>query len=391
MVGFLNKIVNMNFFVQLFVHIFLFFVKYSKLNDQMMYMKIYNGHLILFMASCFFVLLFSKFKYSELIFLISLLFFLTLQFYFIRDVTWISTTIFLTALTRFDLKKCMQIIFFASVLACFFVIGLYFRRLIPEFTLVRDGSIRHSFGFSHPNFLGTMIFLIFFQYLYLFGKRKFVLDLCLFILAFFCLWNFTGSRNALVSLTIGYIVYFFSNSLFSNKVFCLLTSLSLPISFVISWIASANYSFNSYFWVFLDKALSGRIRLASIFYQESPPNLFGSKLEMITTEKAQQIIGGTTKILDNAYMSILLKYGIVICILLCILYYLGTVQIIKKKKTVLLSFILVFVIYGFSESYFTFFEINFSLILCYYYVFYNNWKMKDTKCITKKRRKHEIQ
>jgi len=274
----------------------------------------------------------------------------------------------------------MKIISLGTLLAFFSVLILYFIGHISEFTLIRDGSIRHSFGFSHPNFLGTIIFLLFFQYLFLYGRQSLILNFIIFALSIQSILHYTGSRNAAVSLLVGYFLYSFSKKLFHIRIIQSLTMALLPLSFILSWYASAYYNFSSVFWNLLDKLLSGRIRFANLFYQESPPNFFGNKLEMITTEKAQQIIGASTKILDNAYMSILLKYGFVTAMLVCILYFVGTKKILASKRKELLSFVIVFIIYGFSESYFAFYEINFSMILCYYYIF--NPHSKDEQVLS---------
>ncbi|MGM0123417.1 hypothetical protein IGI37_000783 [Enterococcus sp. AZ194] len=367
----LKKVIKFNFSIQFFLHIFLFYIKYSKINDQVSFMKFYNIILVVYFLSALAVVLTSRFYIDEILILLIVLLFLVVQFVHLKNETWIITFLSLLALKEFNLKKIIQSMFFATFSAFLLVVILNYFGTISEFILVRDGTIRHSFGFSHPNFFGAIIFVLFFEYIYIYGDKSKKLNVVLFLLALYSTNQFSGSRNAVISLIVGFCIILISKIITSNRILTFSCYLLLPFSFFISTWAAKSYSNIDAFWISIDKILSGRVRFANMFYQESPPSLLGNKIEMLTTEKAQDIIGATTKILDNAYMSILLKFGIIFTVILCTYFMIGLYQTWKYDQKKRIVYALIFIIFGFSESYFTFFEFNFSYIIIMNYIYYS--------------------
>ena len=201
------------------------------------------------------------------------------------------------------------------------IVVLYFLRMTDVNLHYRNGIIRHSMGFSNPNVFSTYILAIIVEYLYLRRKKVNAKDLIIIIIGIFIIDFYADSRTQIFCLIIlALIVYinkytgkkFLNNSIVNfivSNIFIILTIFSLLI---IYFYGQGNDIVQD-----IDVQTSGRIKQISGVFNEYDVNLFGNKLDLVTSLQAK-LTGKQQTALDNVYIYSLLSYGIIPFIIMCI-------------------------------------------------------------------------
>lgn len=185
---------------------------------------------------------------------------------------------------------------------------------------------RHSFGFYHSNVLPLLVFYL--EVYYICIKKEKVRDemLIFFVIIANIVNFFCHSRNALILSCLLSIFIFLvkRKKKRSNKVLYQTTILSIPCMSTFSF-AMMFLLLKGGIWNTIDSFFSGRFRLA-IFKMRRIGihliNIMSNKSfvkDNITYVNGQNI---NTIALDNGYLYIILRYGILILLFYCIVAYL---------------------------------------------------------------------
>ena len=191
----------------------------------------------------------------------------------------VRVVMFIAACKGIDMKKCLKLVFYLTLSGCLLIMLLSLFGIGGDMALTQDygrGSVetRYTLGLGHPNALQCMIWAITVLCLYLYGeKMKWYGYLTILgINVFFFL--LTDSKTSLIMsifavLYTGFIRLFRSDIL--RKLCCvggiLLTVGSILFSVVIAanayriynYIWHSEWSKPTQFFVYLDRALTGRI------------------------------------------------------------------------------------------------------------------------------------
>lgn len=144
---------------------------------------------------------------------------------------------------------------------------------------------------------------------------------------------------------------------FHSKVFIsLLASFPCILSFVLVYLYSSNLKIVGFF----DELLSHRISLAYSILDNYGISLLGQYIPLVSTTEARRT-GLTALVLDNAYMHLLLRYGVVLFVVF-ILFYSYFIYISFEEKGIL-SMLIVFLYCGITETWLIRIEIDFLLVL----------------------------
>lgn len=197
------------------------------------------------------------------------------------------------------------------------------------------------------------------------------------------LYLYTTSRTGIIAILflIALISLFRIKKVRNNRVFKLLI-VSSPLTSLSFCLCSAIFYGNGLFWEVLNMLLQGRIYQNSAFWHHYDLRLFGQHI----IEKSD---GTDMRILDCAYMDMIICQGI----LFALLWTTITIYVInyfyKKGRTIEVSIIVTYAIYGISETFLPNCFLNISLFLygeCLYDIFkkvntYNlkNKLLNDTK------------
>lgn len=259
------------------------------------------------------------------------------------------------------------------------IVVLYFLGMTDVNLHYRNGIIRHSMGFSNPNVFSTYILAIIVEYLYLRRKKVNAKDLIIIIIGIFIIYFYADSRTQIFCLIIlALIVYinkytgkkFLNNSIVNfivSNIFIILTIFSLLI---IYFYGQGNDIVQD-----IDVQTSGRIKQISGVFNEYDVNLFGNKLDLVTSLQAK-LTGKQQTALDNVYIYSLLSYGIIPFIIMCIAMKKYMKTTIKENEDILRTIMLVFLIGGLMERFCI--EVQYNIFLLYFsYIIYDNKNKKE--------------
>lgn len=161
----------------------------------------------------------------------------------------------------------------------------------------RDGEIRNTLGFIHPNTLGCIIALISIDIFYLTDQTKHgIYFRAIVLVSAMLILNICKSRTAILVLILSFIIYLLpvkNKKSKHNKIWLIIT----PICAVISVIATIGYGNNINIFNELNTALSGRLRYQDYYSKTYDISLFGMEMPENLP-------------LDNSYYKNLYAFGV---------------------------------------------------------------------------------
>lgn len=230
--------------------------------------------------------------------------------------------IFLVASRGIDFRNFFKVdIYIRSLLFLFIAISSYFG-VIHDVVMYRvDGVSRTSFGFLQPNTAGALILSIMLEYIVIRFKKIHLFDyVILGSVALFVFYT-TNSRSSFIGIIVAMALTAFLKAKERRNSFSKFTVMVLtimPVVFaVLSYIAVAFYNSQSNIWYLLDRLFSGRIHLINYFINAYPLKLFG---QHVLLADPMNLKNTYFLVMDNSYISILLKYGILAITFFLFLY-----------------------------------------------------------------------
>lgn len=305
--------------------------------------------IIVLIPISFSIIYFKKYNINELINTFIIIIISIIITYYSKQPTILITTITIILSKDIEFKKIVRYDMYLKGYIVFFTVLFSVLGIIENIKLIRYEAssiiIRNSYGFTHPNILATMILLIIIDYIYI-NHSKFRLKNYIFVILVMGITNIiTDSRTGLYIIIVVLIIILLDNScIFSKRIITYLSSIIIPCMGIGSIIAAIYYSKNILFqWI--DLILTGRIRLANIYLNIYPIKIFGTEMEFLSNTYKGEIIT-----LDNLYVRIMLNFGVLYFVLICLSYYkLGRRyrNSLNSKKSIL---IITFALLGMCES-----------------------------------------
>ena len=217
------------------------------------------------------------------------------------------------------------------------------------------GFIRHSLGFYHPNLLGAYILILTIEFVFLMytaKKNKTALLSIPFSVIFLELVS--NSRSAELALML-YLV-----------VFCLLSRINITSKLLKAWtviatvfvsslsiVSSIMYNYSSSFWFYIDQVLSGRPRMIHTVVTEIYPiRLIAEKTSLLGLEQGINLNGKISIFfIDNSYMSILIKYGMLAFIIFIVWMITNSFKYLNQSdKLIMFCWLIALLFWGMSEG-----------------------------------------
>lgn len=269
--------------------------------------------------------------------------------YYSSQPTIAITTLTILLSKDIEFKKIVKYDMYFKIYITLFTIIFSIIGIIENIKIIRyeSGSIiiRNSFGFIHPNTLGTIILLIVIDYIYI-NYSKLNLKHCIIVCTLvFITKFFTDSRTGLyITIALIVIALLDKSSNLNRKIITKIASITVPYIAILSVIVSIYYNKSTIIQT-IDLVLTGRIRLGNIYLNMYPINLFGNFISFPTTSYNGEIIT-----LDNLYIRMLVNFGAIYFLGICFSYYkLGKKYCtnIESSKSIL---IFSFAFLGISES-----------------------------------------
>lgn len=222
----------------------------------------------------------TKYSWKEYLAILLFLFLGAISYFVTGRNEIVRVVMFIAACKDIDMQKCLKLVFYMTIAGCVVIMLLSLMGIYGDVSLTQDygrGGLetRYTLGLGHPNALQCMVWALTTLGLYLYGEKMkwyyFLLILAVNVGFFFL----TDSRTALM-VSAFVIVYAAYMKYFKSKFIRILGYISGAImavsSIVLSVIVAANaYRIYNYVWhadrskptqffVYLDRALTGRIR-----------------------------------------------------------------------------------------------------------------------------------
>ena len=227
--------------------------------------------------------------------------------------------------------------------------------IIPNLIYYKDNHIRNSFGVIYPTDFAAHVFYLVLAYLYLkYDRVKYVDCLAIFGLSFFT-YRFCRSETSAIclflsSLTVVYFIIrkkivFLKDGDF--HFFSIIGIIALPVMMIFSVFATLKYE-NSAMLTKLNQFISGRLGFSLNAIHQQGISLFGKSFSMIGGGRAEGYQEGYNFI-DNSYINILVRYGIVLTAFLLATIIVIIIKNIKSRNTILPCAISLIAIHCFME------------------------------------------
>lgn len=284
--------------------------------------------------------------------------------FFSRDLTIFVDFSIVLGVTRVNFKQMIKADFCARIITLCLILVLFFFNKLQNVVSYRDGVERVSLGFNQPNMLGMFVLVIILEWLYIRKAKIHFEDIAIIMLAAYIIENYSNSRTSLYALGITLIILFLYKLIFMKqrkKVFLSFTAYIVPFFMAISFFCSYFFEKISVInWGLIDDLFSKRLSLASLYLQTYGVKLFGQTI-VIVSQQMSSFFNIPANTLDNAYMSLIIKFGFLVCAIFILLEFFFTKYAINSDP-LLVIFIMVFAFIGLSETTFYYVEYNFTIL-----------------------------
>ncbi len=298
-----------------------------------------------------------------------------------------STWIFIVAAKYIDFDKIARLAYVVGLIMVLFVLYLFFNGFITEVAVYRGSLLRHSLGFGHPNQLGIRIFLLIISRCYIRREHFNLIDWSIIIAAAVFVNRVANSKTsfyALVILSVLTLVHIAmqKTGIGFDRIMSMLIAISLLcniISITLSSIQVSQYPILRQFDLLMSKRFSECNRTLKYYGIK----LFGQDIQLLVNRPA---IGRMYHFwLDNAYMTILLRYGPVVLILFSALYIYTMIMLKNMNQYMLVEIMCLYAIYGIMENNFFSMSQNLFLLLLSYPLY------KHAEIMTQKKTRRRVQ
>ena len=173
-----------------------------------------------------------------------------------------------------------------------------------------DGTIRNTLGFAHPNQLGLCLFSISCGIAFIHYKKYKITDYLIFIMSLIICHSVCDSRSSFFGILIVLLIALFRKFIENNKLINKLIVFLPEVLFLLSLLFTILYTNNFQIAYDVNKVLNSRLYHASAFLNYYGINLFGHYFDYYGLTNLRYDLRGLT-ILDNAYMHILIHFGVI--------------------------------------------------------------------------------
>lgn len=249
-----------------------------------------------------------------------------------------ESSIILFSSMGIDIRQIGRKLFLTTVVLLSAMCFLVLLNIIPNNPIVGtslltgEQTIRRTLGFNHQNSLGNLLFVLILCTLLCERKKPSTLNYIGIVTVGLVLWV-CGSRTSVILLSYIFILCILgaiNGGVFKDRLFKMMIAVS-AVSAILSVILPIIYSSDDAILVQINHALSDRLRMANVFFDDYGITLFGAQITFLPTAVAEQL-GRGAMVLDNGYMHALIHYGIIPGIALLLPYYYVLYLAVKRRR-----------------------------------------------------------
>lgn len=299
------------------------------------------------------IVLFQSYKKREIIFIIGITLSIVVATVLSGQNTLLSSWIFIVASKNIDLDRIIRAAYRILIIMIPMIALLCLLGFIDDRTMMRGDYLRFSLGFLHPNHLGMRVFQLMSCHCYINRNKLGIFDYLFIVLSIIFAVKIPNSQTAYVCLIVFLIVllgyrYVVNQKKIMTEMYakCLLIGAFLLniLSIILSYIdVSGNIILSK-----IDKWMSMRFSACHKVWQIYGVSFFGQRVYVLEEERKR--VGITVPLwLDNAYMNMLLRYGVLVFLIFSIGYLYLIRKMTMQKKYVLVIILFLYSLYGTME------------------------------------------
>jgi hypothetical protein len=263
----------------------------------------------------------------------------------------LSTWLFILAAKYIDFEDIVKISYVVLLITIPIILFMFFSGYIIEITMMRNSIVRHSWGFSHPNWLGMRVFQVVIAHCYIFRKRPIIFRILIILFASYFVYRVPNCQTALYALLLfalllvldwasGLVV---DGHVFLAKALVLVAIAANALSVIMSFtnLRKGTLLFD------LDRMLSRRFSQCHRTMEHFGISLLGKEINLYTIRmnSSVQIFH-----LDTAYMTILLRYGVIVYAIFSVFFIVTMIKCVNKNRFMLIIIYCMYAIYGMMEK-----------------------------------------
>lgn len=327
------------------------------------------------------IIFFQKYKMKEIIIIAVISIPMIISAVLSSAFSLLSAWLFVVAAKNTEFEKIIKTAYKVLCIMIPIVIVMRFLNVIEDYTTSRGGIIRYSLGFSHPNQLGLRIFQLIVCHLFVNRNKLRKYDYCLIIALSIFSYLVPNSQTSYISmmiLTILLLIYTIIEerskilTAVFGKALLILSALFNILSICWSIINVKEFRILNQ----INTLLSTRFSNCHKVFQIYGIPLFGQQVYIFEDER--KTIGILNKLyLDNGYMVLLLRYGLIAYIIFSV-GYLYVMSYLKDRKQYFIVIVLfVYALYGVMENGIFMISHNIFLIIFADVLYGNEKRYKD--------------
>lgn len=269
-----------------------------------------------------------------------------------------------------NIKKIINILFKAQIISVLGIVAMAVIGLLPLEATNKSatGELVYAFGFPHANTFASKITQIIMLFIAKnnrkFNPKYFVYIAVVLIVTYYL----TKCRSAVLIATALVLLILINNKTYynekkikRNKFLGRTMKFMKYIAFIVAAICIYLSTASSYSEG-LNTLFSGRFNLATIYMNYYKINLWGQPIASYKNNR-EMLMKTQLYTLDNAYIYLLLGFGVVIFVIFLFAQIKTIAQLARKKQIIYILFFVVYAFWGMSETVMIRASYNFTLFI----------------------------
>lgn len=299
------------------------------------------------------ILFMQSYKKSEMVVIILITLPIVISTVLSGNRNLLSLWMFVVGAKKISFNRIVRVAYRILLIMVPMVIFFWQVGLLEDHTVMRGDIRRYSLGFSHPNLLGTRIFQLVLCHCYINKDIINIWNYCYIILAAFFVVKVPNSQTVYISLIALFVLLIIYEYVRNQKpIFMKLYAGGLLIGAVLCAVISIILSFidvnRNYVLKKIDIWISGRFSWGYKVWQIYGTSLMGQKI-YISSDEVRRIGLSGRLWLDNAYLSLLLRYGILVFLMFTFFYICLIYKKFVQKQYILVIILFLYAMYGIME------------------------------------------
>lgn len=348
-----------------------FFLKQTELQYMTNTSNLYQDISLLVGISLIFLFLLTRtFTVKELVVYGCVVIFIGASLLTLHDKYLVVALGFILLGRMIDAEELVRVDFAVKIFVLVTVLSLCFLGYLPNFTKLINGAYKQGLGFSHPNGLACIVFVILLEWMYIRYNKLKILDYVFIITIVSLVWHVAASRTNAYTFFLIFVCIILSKifpSIFKNRLVVNILAILPSIIAVLSFELIHLYEKGNTIVLVLNEILTRRITQASLLLNRYGISLFGQFVNIRGTRSVDYSSDALFSV-DMTYITVPIRYGIVILALLLIGYYFFIKKSAENGNYKLVLAAMYFVILGFAETYLYRLQYNFTLVLLLMYI-----------------------